>query len=208
MSVSRVCKRILATALSWGFVMTAVLASDKMDGASRCGICCSLHAPISFLYSQTTWVIPTLPPMAARSAPRRCRPWLNKGCGSRTTIPPPTARQPERCYSLAWIATLRASRIFQNYWRPSNAHMPQYQGELGDNVVTVATLFEGNGYHTYMAGKWHLGSSPEKRPSRRGFERTVALMDSGADNWEQRPYMPLYDRGQLVRRRRALHFTR
>ncbi len=67
-------------------------------------------------------------------------------------------------------------------------------GELGDNVVTVATLLEGAGYHTYMAGKWHLGASPEKRPSRRGFERTVALMDSGADNWEQRPYMPLYDR--------------
>ena len=70
----------------------------------------------------------------------------------------------------------------------------QYQGELGDNVVTVATLLEGNGYHTYMAGKWHLGSSRDKRPSRRGFERTVALMDSGADNWEQRPYLPLYDR--------------
>ncbi|MFK8021582.1 MAG: sulfatase-like hydrolase/transferase, partial [Pseudomonadales bacterium] len=26
-----------------------------------------------------------------------------------------------------------------------------------------------------------------------GFQRTVALMDSGADNWEQRPYIPLYD---------------
>ena len=77
---------------------------------------------------------------------------------------------------------------------PEQRTQPQYQGELGDNVVTVATLLEGNGYHTYMAGKWHLGSSPEKRPSRRGFERTLALMDSGADNWEQRPYMPLYDR--------------
>jgi arylsulfatase/uncharacterized sulfatase len=69
---------------------------------------------------------------------------------------------------------------------------PSYQGVLGDNVVTVATLLEDAGYHTYMAGKWHLGSEPEKRPSRRGFERTVALMDSGADNWEQRPYLPIY----------------
>jgi len=67
-----------------------------------------------------------------------------------------------------------------------------YQGVLGDNVVTVATLLEDAGYHTYMAGKWHLGSEPEKRPGRRGFERTVALMDSGADNWEQRPYLPIY----------------
>ena len=69
-----------------------------------------------------------------------------------------------------------------------------YQGVLGDNVVTVATLLEDAGYHTYMAGKWHLGMAPDKRPSRRGFERTMAMMDSGADNWEQRPYLPLYDR--------------
>lgn len=68
-----------------------------------------------------------------------------------------------------------------------------YQGVLGDNVVTVATLLEDAGYHTYMAGKWHLGATPDKRPSRRGFERTVAMMDSGADNWEQRPYLPIYD---------------
>ncbi|MEM1434336.1 MAG: arylsulfatase [Pseudomonadota bacterium] len=69
-----------------------------------------------------------------------------------------------------------------------------YQGVLGDNVVTIATLLEGAGYHTYMTGKWHLGAEPGKLPSQRGFERTVALMDSGADNWEQRPYLPIYER--------------
>ena len=68
-----------------------------------------------------------------------------------------------------------------------------YQGVLGDDVVTVATLLEDAGYHTYMAGKWHLGMEPHKRPSRRGFQRTLAMMDSGADNWEQRPYLPIYD---------------
>ena len=68
-----------------------------------------------------------------------------------------------------------------------------YQGVLGDDVVTVATLLEDAGYHTYMAGKWHLGMEPSKRPSRRGFQRTMAMMDSGADNWEQRPYIALYD---------------
>ncbi len=76
---------------------------------------------------------------------------------------------------------------------PQQRGQANYQGVLGHNVVTVATLLEGAGYHTYMAGKWHLGASPDKRPSRRGFERTVALMDSGADNWEQRPYLPIYE---------------
>ena len=75
---------------------------------------------------------------------------------------------------------------------PSQLRQDNYQGVLGDNVVTIATLLEDAGYHTYLAGKWHLGSTPEKLPSRRGFQRTIALMDSGADNWEQRPYLPIY----------------
>jgi arylsulfatase A-like enzyme len=76
---------------------------------------------------------------------------------------------------------------------PQQRKHVNYQGVLGDDVVTVATLLEDSGYHTYMAGKWHLGMEPNKRPSRRGFQRTMAMMDSGADNWEQRPYIALYD---------------
>jgi len=76
---------------------------------------------------------------------------------------------------------------------PEQRKHSNYQGVLGDDVVTVATLLEDAGYHTYMAGKWHLGMDPDKRPSRRGFQRTVAMMDSGADNWEQRPYAAIYD---------------
>ena len=66
-------------------------------------------------------------------------------------------------------------------------------GSLSDNVVTVASLLEQAGYRTYMSGKWHLGMEPDKRPIAQGFQRTVAMMDSGADHWEQRPYIPLYD---------------
>ena len=76
---------------------------------------------------------------------------------------------------------------------PEQRLQDNYQGVLGNNVVTVATLLEDAGYHTYMAGKWHLGAEPDKLPSRRGFERTVALLDSGADNWEQRSYLPIYE---------------
>ena len=74
---------------------------------------------------------------------------------------------------------------------PEQRRYEHYQGVLSHNVVTVATLLEGAGYHTYMAGKWHLGSAPGLLPNQRGFERTVALADSGADNWEQRPYLCL-----------------
>jgi arylsulfatase A-like enzyme len=71
---------------------------------------------------------------------------------------------------------------------------PHYRGTLGRNVVTVATLLQDIGYHTYIAGKWHLGMTPDLLPINRGFERTVILADSGADNWEQKPYLPIYDK--------------
>ena len=70
---------------------------------------------------------------------------------------------------------------------PEQQRHSHYQGVLGNNVVTVASLLEGAGYHTYMAGKWHLGAGDGQLPSARGFQRTVVLADSGADNWEQRP---------------------
>ncbi len=69
-----------------------------------------------------------------------------------------------------------------------------YQGVLNEKVVTLATVLQGDGYHTYMTGKWHLGHTPELLPSSRGFDRTIAMADTGADNWEQRTYLPIYDR--------------
>ena len=69
-----------------------------------------------------------------------------------------------------------------------------YRGTLNHNVVTVATLLRDSGYHTYMAGKWHLGQTRELLPSSRGFERTTAMADTGADNWEMKPYLPIYEK--------------
>ena len=75
---------------------------------------------------------------------------------------------------------------------PAQRVHANYKGSLGHNVVTVATLLQDAGYHTYMAGKWHLGKTPDLLPFRRGFERTVTMADTGADNWEQKPYIPIY----------------
>ncbi|MFT4571133.1 MAG: arylsulfatase A-like enzyme [Hyphomicrobiaceae bacterium] len=70
-----------------------------------------------------------------------------------------------------------------------------YRGSLGRNVVTVAERLLDAGYHTYMTGKWHLGYEPANLlPSARGFERTIAMADTGADNWEDKPYLPIYER--------------
>src|SRR5690606_8220637 len=47
------------------------------------------------------------------------------------------------------------------------------------------------GYHTYMAGKWHLGNEPGQRPSGRGFERSFTQLEGGGSHFaDKRPYGP------------------
>jgi arylsulfatase A-like enzyme len=70
---------------------------------------------------------------------------------------------------------------------------PGYEGFMGYSVVTLPTLLKDNGYHTYMAGKWHLGKTKKSIPAARGFERSISLMESGADNFEQKSYLPMYE---------------
>ena len=76
---------------------------------------------------------------------------------------------------------------------PEQQQHENYLGVLNEKVVTLATMLQSAGYHTYMTGKWHLGHTPELLPSSRGFDRTIAMADTGADNWAQRPYLPIYE---------------
>ncbi|MEW6997021.1 arylsulfatase [Colwelliaceae bacterium BS250] len=69
---------------------------------------------------------------------------------------------------------------------------PGYEGHINPDVVTVSSVLKGSGYHTYMVGKWHLGKKSENQPLNRGFERSFTLMESGADNWVNQSYGPMY----------------
>ncbi|MEQ1753151.1 MAG: arylsulfatase [Micropepsaceae bacterium] len=69
---------------------------------------------------------------------------------------------------------------------------PGYTLHLEPGVVTVASRLKKSGYHTFMVGKWHLGHGTGDLPSAHGFDQSFALDASGADNWEQKPYMPYY----------------
>jgi arylsulfatase len=60
---------------------------------------------------------------------------------------------------------------------------PGYEGHLNDRVVSLAEVLRDGGYHTYIAGKWHLGHKPGTVPFNRGFERSFSMLNGGASHW-------------------------
>lgn len=91
---------------------------------------------------------------------------------------------------------------------PDQKGRPGYEGFLNDRVVPFPQLLRDSGYHTYMAGKWHLGVMPEVSPARRGFEQSYAMVQGGAGHFDQtgiitgdpaKPPRAIYnENGQLV----------
>ncbi|MEZ6029864.1 MAG: arylsulfatase [Hyphomonadaceae bacterium] len=70
---------------------------------------------------------------------------------------------------------------------------PGYTLHLEPGVLTIADHLKASGYRTLMSGKWHLGHGEGDLPNHHGFDRSLALDASGADNWAAKSYMPYYD---------------
>jgi arylsulfatase len=66
---------------------------------------------------------------------------------------------------------------------PTQRDKPGYEGYLNQRVVTVATRLRADGYHTYMAGKWHLGEKADQWPAARGFERDLTMLQGAGSHW-------------------------
>src|SRR5690606_3702728 len=75
---------------------------------------------------------------------------------------------------------------------PEHVGKPGYAMALEPGVETLADRLRPAGYRTLMVGKWHMGSKKGDLPNQHGFDRSFALDASGADNWEQKSYMPYY----------------
>jgi arylsulfatase len=67
--------------------------------------------------------------------------------------------------------------------QPWQEGKPGYETHINDRVVTLPEVLRDGGYHTYMAGKWHLGHDKGNRPYDRGFEKTYSLMNGGASHY-------------------------
>ncbi|MDX5339574.1 MAG: arylsulfatase [Cyclobacteriaceae bacterium] len=74
---------------------------------------------------------------------------------------------------------------------PALEGMPGYTGHLNNQVVTLPEILRESGYHTYMAGKWHLGDEDDQVPSARGFEESFTLLQGGGSHYaDQKPLSP------------------
>jgi arylsulfatase A-like enzyme len=58
---------------------------------------------------------------------------------------------------------------------PEQLGKPGYEGYLNARSLSFAQLLGDSGYHTYIAGKWHLGLTEERSPKAWGFERSFVL---------------------------------
>lgn len=67
-------------------------------------------------------------------------------------------------------------------WREGGRHSkllpPDYEHRLRPTEVTIAEALRRSGYHTFFAGKWHLGG-PGSYPEDRGFEINVGGWEAG-----------------------------
>ena len=66
-----------------------------------------------------------------------------------------------------------------------------YEGVLNRRVQTIATRLKEADYKTYATGKWHLGHDENTLPTKRGFDRSFILGGSGANNYNNRGYLPM-----------------
>ena len=77
---------------------------------------------------------------------------------------------------------------------PEHLGKPGYEAHLNNRVVTIADQLRAGGYRTYLTGKWHLGHTPDTLPTARGYDHALALAQSGADNFEDKSNLLIYDK--------------
>jgi arylsulfatase len=82
------------------------------------------------------------------------------------------------------------------FMAPNQKGKSGYEGYLSDHIVPLPELLKHAGYHTYMAGKWHMGEEPDQWPSARGFTRDLTLIPGGGshmdDMWGAKGERQLY----------------
>ena len=68
--------------------------------------------------------------------------------------------------------------------------MAGYENHLSDRVLPMPRLLQEAGYHTYITGKWHLGTGDDHSPRKMGFERSFTILEGAGNHWDDRGIYP------------------
>lgn len=79
-----------------------------------------------------------------------------------------TGRQPQRSGMTSWTQS--------NINEPRGRNMPTSE-------VTLAEVFQADGYRTALFGKWHLGAHIDHGPTKQGFEEVFGIRNGFIDNY-------------------------
>ena len=77
-----------------------------------------------------------------------------------------------------------------------------YEGRLTNRIATIPQILRKSGYHTYMAGKWHLGRDSLSIPFSKGFERSFVNIRGAGNHYddqgifEKDPITPYFEDGK------------
>ncbi|MEM7020707.1 MAG: sulfatase-like hydrolase/transferase [Pseudomonadota bacterium] len=75
---------------------------------------------------------------------------------------------------------------------------PAYQNKLSPKLKTIAKRLQEVGYRTYASTKWHLGDEVPQLPGRRGFDRSLALMEGGGGHFDDMPLAEAYGKAHWL----------
>lgn len=70
---------------------------------------------------------------------------------------------------------------------PNQVGKPGYEGYLNQHALSFADLLHDSGYHTYIAGKWHMGKTEDQSPKAWGFESSFVLTNGAASHFKADP---------------------
>lgn len=66
--------------------------------------------------------------------------------------------------------------------------MRGYENSLSTRIMPFPRLLADAGYHTYLTGKWHLGTEKAHSPQAAGFENSFALLEGAGTHFDSRGY--------------------
>ncbi|TVP43689.1 MAG: DUF4976 domain-containing protein [Mongoliibacter sp.] len=107
-----------------------------------------------------------------------------------------TGKYPSKTYHTDWFGAPQPWN-YQNHWTKNKPLIPaEYNPNLELEEYTLAEAFKDAGYHTFFAGKWHLGETAEFWPEAQGFDINIGGNSKGAPSTGNKYFSP-YDNPKM-----------